>query len=46
MIETEDMIYLLIFDINRNALYAKSSIYLNDGDRFKVGKTLFTLVTR
>ena len=32
--------------VNRNALYAKSSIYLNDGDRFKVGKTLFTLVTR
>ena len=32
--------------VNKNALYAKSSIYLNDGDKIKVGKTVFTLATK
>lgn len=29
--------------INNNALYSKGSIYLNYGDRIKVGETVFTL---
>ena len=32
--------------VNNNALYSKSSIYLNYGDTFKVGETLFTLIAR
>lgn len=32
--------------VNKNALYAKSSIYLNNGDKIKVGKTVFKLVTK
>lgn len=31
---------------NNNALYAKSSIYLNYGDNFKVGETVFTLMAK
>lgn len=30
--------------VNNNALYAKSSIYLNYGDNIKVGETVFTLI--
>ncbi len=30
--------------VNNNALYADSSIYLNYGDNFKVGETVFTLI--
>lgn len=30
--------------VNHNALYAKSSIYLNYGDTIKVGETMFTLM--
>jgi len=32
--------------VNNNALYAKSSIYLNYGDNFKVGETVFTLIAK
>lgn len=32
--------------VNNNALYAKSSIYLNYGDNFKVGGTVFTLIAK
>lgn len=32
--------------VNNNALYANSSIYLNYGDSFKVGETVFTLIAR
>lgn len=32
--------------INKNALYSKSSIYLNNGDRIKVGKTILTFMTK
>ena len=32
--------------VNSNALYAKSSIYLNYGDNFKVGETVFTLIAK
>ena len=32
--------------VNGNALYAKSSIYLNYGDNFKVGETVFTLIAK
>lgn len=32
--------------VNNNALYAKSSIYLNYGDNFKVGETIFTLIAK
>ena len=30
--------------VNHNALYSKSSIYLNYGDTIKVGETVFTLM--
>ena len=32
--------------VNNNALYAQSSIYLNYGDNFKVGETVFTLIAK
>lgn len=32
--------------VNSNALYAKSSIYLNYGDNFKIGETVFTLLAK
>ena len=32
--------------VNNNALYSKSSIYLNYGDTFKVGGTVFTLIAK
>ena len=32
--------------VNNNALYSKSSIYLNYGDTFKIGETLFTLTAQ
>lgn len=32
--------------VNNNALYAKSSIYLNYGDTIKVGGTVFTLIAK
>lgn len=32
--------------VNNNALYTGSSIYLNYGDRFKVGETVFVLVAK
>lgn len=32
--------------VNNNALYSKSSIYLNYGDTFKIGETVFTLTAQ
>ena len=32
--------------VNNNALYSRSSIYLNYGDTFKIGETIFTLIAQ
>ena len=32
--------------VNQNALYSKSTIYLNYGDTIKVGETVFTLIAK